>query len=139
MESPVIKIMLIAAGIAAAAAVVTVMWTQLARNTEDIDNTATNAYALASSRTLCEALPEGNWWRKFATGISAGDLFTKDQEDSIWDGDGECGKGTDEPDDVGTVLTSSQFDLEVDDPFVAASAKNGVTLVGGKWINVTDA
>ena len=115
MESPVIKIMLIAAGIAAAAAVVTVMWTQLAQNTEDIDNTATNAYNLASSRTLCEALPEGNWWRKFKD-VAAADDFTKDQSDNIWASDaGKCVKGTDDrpegvdaTDDVASTVSLSE-------------------------------
>ena len=92
MESPVIKIMLIAAGIAAAAAVVTVMWTQLAQNTEDIDNTATNAYALATSETLCEALPEGHWYRQLDT-LTGTSTVKQHTDDDAWEGEGKCGKG----------------------------------------------
>lgn len=139
MESPVIKIMLIAAGIAAAAAVVTVMWTQLASNTEEIDNTSTNAYTLATSRTLCEALgggEGGHWWRQLASSLESKE-YTKDQSDEIWAANvkGKCAKKGVEPDGITkatdkTVLTGKTFAGAT-----GSEPKEGT--FKDKWVNVT--
>ena len=137
MESPVIKIMLIAAGIAAAAAVVAVMWTQLAQNTEAIDNTATNAYTLATSETLCEALPEGHWYRQLESDGTSADNVKQHTDNDAWEDGGKCGKGDGKSDTdkrpEGVPSVAANVISQETSYNIRVSGGSG-NPVGGKWV-----
>ncbi|WP_420608910.1 hypothetical protein [Candidatus Poriferisodalis sp.] len=58
MDSPVTKLIFIAAAVAASVLVVAIMWTTLGSNAPQTDDTV--KYDKIKTKTLCEAV-DGNW------------------------------------------------------------------------------
>lgn len=89
MESPIVRIVLIAAAVAAAAGVVAIMWTVINRNAEGIDDASTLIpYESIESQSLCESVEDGAWVNQLKAAATVNGKSHDD--DDIWENNGEC-------------------------------------------------
>lgn len=90
MESPIVRIFIIAAAVAAAASVVAIMWSVINRESEGLDDQSTLIpYESIESQTLCESVDDGAWINQLkSTGATINGKNHDD--DDIWEDNGEC-------------------------------------------------
>ncbi len=90
MESPIVRIVIIAAAVAGAAAVVAIMWTVINSNAEQLDDqSAAIPYESIESQTLCESVEDGAWIQQLEAGATV-NTKSYDDEDVWKDGTAEC-------------------------------------------------
>lgn len=96
-------------------------------------NTSTIPYNLATNLTLCEALPEGTWYRQLAFAKNDEDLNHASHDDSdTWQGVGKCGRGDDEPSGVDNPIPEANY-YDLDEASADGSGRD-IANDGGKWV-----
>lgn len=119
-----VSLVRLAVALVVGAAVVAFVYTFFTDTTEELDNTPTIPYNVATSETFCQALPEGIWFRKLADGAPGRSAVAPHGDEDTWAaGSGKCGKGS-PPDDVTSPIPQADtYDLS------AVIGKQG-----GKWV-----
>ena len=105
----------------------------ITENSAEPGDTPTNPYDLTTNPTLCEALPEGTWYRQLAPARNDEDLNQASHDDSgTWQGKGKCGRGDDEPSGVDKpILEADYYDL--DKASVDGNSRD-IANDGGRWV-----
>lgn len=89
MESPIVRIVIIAASVAAAAGVAAIMWSVINTNSGGLDDASTLIpYESIESRSLCESVEDGAWVNQLKAGATINGKSHDD--DDIWEDNGDC-------------------------------------------------